>query len=159
MKKKYMFVSISVLMVLVLGLSGCDTVNRQVEQNDDKEFIAWVTSDMNHQTMMMNAVTEALDDKDYYGLETTGEESEDYVDSVSKPRCNSFDVSSKYTLAQSEYYAYLGDISYMFFYTKWAGKEMQSGSYTQATESFEDCTSYAEKAQVHLRIVNSIINS
>ena len=126
---------------------------------DDSAFISWLHEANNDLLWYSGKVSDSLNTKNYVSLEYWAEAKEDIIDDTYSPECEEFYLSWEYDRIRDEYSEYLSDCSWACFYIKWAGKEMQSGSYTSATDSFNDATSYTRKATAHLNTVTDLINA
>jgi len=155
------------LVLLTAGLSGCtDSTEIKTDDpeyvpppvDDDVDFIDWLSVSLNDLSRYTDNKLDAINSQSWYLLEYYSESEEDVIDDTYKPECLSFDLSYKYDQIRDEYYEYLSDESWAAFHSKWAAKEMQSGDYSGATDSFNDSTEYTNKAVVHINTCTNLIN-
>ncbi len=97
-------------LMLVLCLSGC-AQDEADEANDDSEFRAWVEEELDYYQRTNDGLVNEMNSYEWYNLLVAADEAKDHIETVAKPKCDSFTVSETYRYMKSEYSGYLDDLS------------------------------------------------
>jgi hypothetical protein len=164
--KKYVLWGFAIIGVILIALIaiGLTLPTPQTTQQpyvptqtyDDSAFLTWETNTLATMSTKLESMSYDMTNSYWYSLESDSKSFESFCD-TSKTRCMQFTVSYKYTAMQDTFYDYLSDMSWSAFWSKWAGKDMQSGSYTEATTDMNKATEYINNAQTHMTALQAMI--
>ena len=140
----------AILAGMVLCLCGCT-------HNQDSEFLTWMQADTNYQGRTLDKVFNEANSYAWYNLEVAAEEAQNYVDTTSKPKCDSFTVSEKYRPIKSEYHEYLSDVSLSYSYMKSAGQKMLYSQLSEGSTAIDNATASIRNATAHLTTLNELV--
>jgi len=134
--RKIAILLISLMVISVGFLSGCNEELNGEESNDDESLISWIY-DINDAEMEYSSdIIDAMSNKQWELLEYHTDSLETIIDDEWKGECLAFTLSYVYDEIRDEYYEYLVDRSLSVFYLGLGAIYMQIEFYENAEGSF-----------------------
>lgn len=142
----------ALVLAVMLVLCGCT-------QNDNAEFLDWVQVDLDYHSAAIDRLSDEVSSYKWQSVEIAAGEAEDYVSTVSEPKCDSFELSGDYIPLRDEYCDYLSDAALFYSNVKSAGRAMLDGQPDDASEALIKANDYASKATARTRTLKGMLNN